>query len=221
MLNETTTPSMKHILIVENYPVIRLATKKLLLNLYKDAIIHEAASFSAALVEIEACEQNMVILDDGIPEGQGFQMIRTIRDVQKSVPILVFSANEERVYGIHYLHFGANGFIAKNSTLAELRTAILSIAESGRYISNKIGVELLNQLDKYNYRADNPLLELSPREITIMDLLLEGLWIKEIAARLNLKASSISTYKERIFEKLQVSTLIEMFQSVKGYKDMD
>ncbi|MGX5858743.1 LuxR C-terminal-related transcriptional regulator [Dyadobacter jiangsuensis] len=54
-----------------------------------------------------------------------------------------------------------------------------------------------------------------------MDLLLEGLWIKEIAARLNLKASSISTYKERIFEKLQVSTLIEMFQSVKGYKDMD
>lgn len=81
---------MKHILIVENYPVIRLATKKLLLNLYKDAIIHEAASFSAALVEIEACEQNMVILDDGIPEGQGFQMIRTIRDVQKSVPILVF-----------------------------------------------------------------------------------------------------------------------------------
>jgi len=148
-------------------------------------------------------------------------MIGAMRAVQKHVNILIFSAIEERIYGIHYLRAGANGFVSKNSETADIRTAILSIADTGRYVSPRIKVELLNQLDKQNYRADNPLLDLSAREITIMDMLIDGFWIKEIASKLNLTESSVSTYKARLFEKLHVTTLIEMFQKVSHYKDMD
>ncbi|SEI38685.1 two component transcriptional regulator, LuxR family [Dyadobacter sp. SG02] len=212
---------MKNILIVEDYQIIRLATKILVQDLYRAAVIHEAASFNAALSELAMQPQDLVILDVQIPEGQGFEMIGAMRAVQKNVSILVFSAIEERIYGIHYLRSGANGFVSKNTATEELRAAILSVAETGRYVSPRIKVELLNQLDKHNYRPDNPLLDLSAREITIMDMLIDGFWIKEIASKLDLTESSVSTYKARLFEKLQVATLIEMFQKVRHYKDMD
>lgn len=212
---------MKNILIVEDYQIIRLATKMLVQDLYKTAIVHEAASFNAALSELSMQPQDLVILDVQIPEGQGFEMIGIMRAIQKNVCILIFSAIEERIYGIHYLRSGANGFVSKNSGTDELRAAILSVADTGRYVSPRIKFELLNQLDKHNYQADNPLLDLSAREITIMDMLIEGFWIKEIAAKLDLTESSVSTYKARLFEKLHVTTLIEMFQKVRQYKDMD
>ncbi|MDR6804323.1 DNA-binding NarL/FixJ family response regulator [Dyadobacter sp. BE34] len=212
---------MKNILIVEDYQIIRLATKILVQDLYKTAVIREATTFNEALSELAVHPQDLVILDVQIPEGRGFEMIGAMRAVQKHVNILIFSAIEERVYGIHYLRAGANGFVSKNSETADIRTAILSIADTGRYVSPRIKVELLNQLDKQNYRADNPLLDLSAREITIMDMLIDGFWIKEIASRLDLTESSVSTYKARLFEKLHVTTLIEMFQKVSHYKDMD
>jgi two-component system invasion response regulator UvrY len=212
---------MKNILIVEDYQIIRLATKILVRDIFKAAVIHEAGSFNAALAQLEMQSQDLIILDIQIPEGQGFEMIGIIRAIQKNVAILVFSAVEERIYGIHYLRSGANGFVSKNSCAEEIRTAITSVADTGRYVSPRIKVELLNQLDKHNYKADNPLLDLSTREITIMDMLLDGFWIKEIASHLDLTESSVSTYKARLFEKLQVTTLIEMFQKVRHYKDMD
>jgi DNA-binding NarL/FixJ family response regulator len=148
-------------------------------------------------------------------------MIERIRTVQKNAPILIFSALEERLYGIHYLRAGANGFVSKNSGTEELGKAIVDVMETGRYVSPRIKTELLSQLDKNNYEADNPLLNLSQREITIMDMLIEGMWVKEIASRLDVTESSVSTYKARIFEKLNVSTLVEMFQKVRYYKDQD
>jgi two-component system, NarL family, invasion response regulator UvrY len=212
---------MKNILIVEDYQIIRLAAKLLVQDLFKDAAIHEAASFNAALIQLKAQPQDLIILDVQLPEGQGFEMVSIMRAIQKNVCILIFSAIEERIYGIHYLRSGANGFVSKNSNTEELRAAILSVAETGRYVSPRIKAELLNQLDKNNYHADNPLLDLSAREITIMDMLIDGFWIKEIASKLDLTESSVSTYKARLFEKLQVTTLIEMFQKVRTYKDMD
>lgn len=212
---------MKNILIVEDYQIIRLATKILVQDLYREATIHEAGTFGAALAALTARMHDLVILDIQIPEGQGFEMIAALRAVQKNVPILIFSAIEERIYGIHYLRSGANGFISKSADTDEILAAIRSVSETGRYVSPRIKVELLNQLDKHNYQSDNPLLDLSAREITIMDMLIEGFWIKEIASKLDLTESSVSTYKARLFEKLQVTTLIEMFQKVRHYKDMD
>ncbi|MET7253949.1 response regulator transcription factor [Dyadobacter fermentans] len=212
---------MKNILIVEDYQIIRLATKILVQDLYKTAVVREATTFNEALSELVVHPQDLVILDVQIPESQGFEMIGAMRAIQKHVNILIFSAIEERIYGIHYLRAGANGFVSKNSETTDIRTAILSIADTGRYVSPRIKAELLNQLDKQNYRADNPLLDLSAREITIMDMLIDGFWIKEIASKLDLTESSVSTYKARLFEKLHVTTLIEMFQKVSHYKDMD
>lgn len=212
---------MKHILIVEDYPVVRMAMKPIVHSLYRNAQIHEAASFSSALFEIEQHEQDLIVLDVNIPGSKGFKMIEAIRAIQKNVPILIFSAIAERIYGTHYLRLGANGFISKSSDIAELRSAIVSVVETGRYVSTRIGTELLNQLDDYRYSPENPLLELSPREITIMDLLLDGLWTKEIAARLDIAESTISTFKARLFEKMGVSALVELHQKAEYYKQID
>jgi DNA-binding NarL/FixJ family response regulator len=212
---------MKHILIVEDYQIIRFAIRILVQELFQEVSVREVSTFSSLLDEMTNQPADLVILDIQIPQGEGFDMIERIRTVQKNAPILIFSALEERLYGIHYLRAGANGFVSKNSGTEELGKAIVDVMETGRYVSPRIKTELLSQLDKNNYEADNPLLNLSQREITIMDMLIEGMWVKEIASRLDVTESSVSTYKARIFEKLNVSTLVEMFQKVRYYKDQD
>lgn len=212
---------MRNILIVEDYQIIRLATKILLQELFPDVTVYESGSFRTALSELLARPFDLVILDVQIPEGEGFEMIPKIKAIQKRTGILVFSAVEERIYGIHYLRNGANGFVSKNTGTEDLRKAVRSVVECGRYVSPRIKAELLNQLDKHHYRPDNPLLDLSMREITIMDMLIDGLWIKEIASKLELTESSVSTYKARLFEKLNVTTLIELYHKVRHYKDVD
>ncbi|MHA4741899.1 response regulator transcription factor [Dyadobacter sp. MSC1_007] len=212
---------MKHILIVEDYQIIRLAIKILVQELFPEVSVREVSTFSSLLDEVANQPADLIILDIQIPQGEGFDMIERIRTVQKNAPILIFSALEERLYGIHYLRAGANGFVSKNSGTEELGKAIVDVMETGRYVSPRIRTELLNQLGNNNYEADNPLLNLSQREITIMDMLIEGMWVKEIASRLDVTESSVSTYKARLFEKLDVSTLVEMFQKVRYYKDQD
>jgi two-component system, NarL family, invasion response regulator UvrY len=212
---------MKHILIVEDYQIIRLAIRILVQELFPEVSVREVSTFSSLLDEVANQPADLIILDIQIPQGEGFDMIERIRTVQKNAPILIFSALEERLYGIHYLRAGANGFVSKNSGTEELGKAIVDVMETGRYVSPRIRTELLNQLGNNNYEADNPLLNLSQREITIMDMLIEGMWVKEIASRLDVTESSVSTYKARLFEKLDVSTLVEMFQKVRYYKDQD
>lgn len=211
---------MKNILIIEDYQIIRLATKILLHELFPDVTIYESSSFKSGLAELAKRPFDLIVLDVQVPEGEGFGMIPKIKAIQKKIAILVFSAVEERIYGIHYLRVGANGFVSKNSCTEDFRKAIRSVTECGRYVSPRIKTELLNQLDKHHYQPDNPLLDLSMREITIMDMLIDGLWIKEIASKLDLTESSVSTYKARLFEKLHVTTLIGLYQKVQHYKEI-
>lgn len=104
---------MKNILIVEDYQIIRLATKILVQDIFKAAVIHEAGSFNAALSELQMQSQDLIILDIQIPDGQGFEMIGIMRAIQKNVVILVFSAIEERIYGIHVSPRGSERFCIK------------------------------------------------------------------------------------------------------------
>jgi len=209
---------MKQILLVEDHAIVRLATKYLITDLVQPSAIFEAATFGETMSLVAAHTFDLILLDISIPDGAGFTMIPKIREVQPKVLILVFTSLEEQIYALHYIKAGANGFLSKNSSQNEIKKAILSMLESGNYLSSAIQQQLLrNTLENRNI-GDNPLEHLSQRELEVMDMLLDGLWTKEIAIFLNLTESSVSTYKARIFEKLQVSTLIEMFKKVQFYK---
>ncbi|MCF0052871.1 response regulator transcription factor [Dyadobacter sp. LJ53] len=210
---------MKQILLVEDHSVVRLATRFLIHNLIDSASIMEATNFEETLTHVSSSHFDLIILDIDIPGGEGFNMIPRLRKLQPKVSILVFSGMDEALYAMHYLKAGANGFLAKNSPQHTVKAAILAVLENGRFVSDIVQQQLMRHTFEADINSGNPLENLSQRELEVMDLLLDGKWTKEIATRLNITGSSVSTYKSRIFEKLEVSTIIEMFVKVEHYKN--
>ncbi|ACT92534.1 response regulator [Dyadobacter fermentans] len=209
---------MKKILLVEDHAIVRLATRFLILDLLNPVVVYEAGSFSETLTQLSHSPADLVVLDINIPDGEGFNMIPKIREIQPKVLIMIFSSLEEEIYALHYMKAGANGFLSKNASQEEIKKAILSMLEAGNYISTAVQQQLLRNTVENKPNGENPLEHLSQRELEVMDMLIEGYWTKEIAIKLNLTESSVSTYKSRIFDKLKVSTLIEMFKKVQFYK---
>ncbi|MCF0060182.1 response regulator transcription factor [Dyadobacter chenwenxiniae] len=210
---------MKQILLVEDHSVVRLATRFLIHNLIDSASIMEATNFEETLTHVSSSHFDLIMLDIDIPGGEGFNMIPRLRKLQPKVSILVFSGMDEALYAMHYLKAGANGFLAKNSPQHTVKAAILAVLENGRFVSDIVQQQLMRHTFEADINSGNPLENLSQRELEVMDLLLDGKWTKEIATRLNITGSSVSTYKSRIFEKLEVSTIIEMFVKVEHYKN--
>lgn len=205
---------MKHILLVENHSIVRLATLFIIRDVIPTVTSWETDNFPDALQIVSTRKLDLIFLDINIPDGEGFQMIGKIRRLQPDVSIMVFSAIDEEIYAMHYLKAGANGFLSKNASTQEIRTAVAAILAHGRYMSDMVQQALLRGQDAPEIRQNNPLIALSQRELEVMDLLLQGKWTKEIATFLNITGSSVSTYKARIFEKLGVNTVIELYQRV-------
>ncbi|WP_353718111.1 response regulator transcription factor [Dyadobacter sp. 676] len=212
---------MKHILLVEDHAVVRLATLFIIRDILSAVTPWEAANFPDALQIVSSQQLDLVILDIDIPEGEGFQMVGKIRKFQPHVPVIMFSGMDEDVYALHYLKAGANAFVSKSSSTEEIRAAIVAVLDSGRYMSASVRETLLRGHHGYETRQNNPLTTLSQRELEVLDLLLRGRWTKEIATFLNITDSSVSTYKTRIFEKLGVTTVIELYQRVTTLREMD
>lgn len=212
---------MKHILLVENHSIVRLATLFIIRDVLPAITPWETDNFPDALHIVSTQKLDLILLDINIPDGEGFQMIAKIRRLQPDVLIMVFSAIDEEIYAAHYLKAGANGFLSKNSSTKEIRTAITAIITHGRYMSEMVQQAFLHGPIVPEARRGNPLAALSQRELEVMDLLLQGKWTKEIATLLNITGSSVSTYKARVFEKLRVNTVIELYQRVSALREWD
>ena len=209
---------MKTILLVEDHSIVRMGVKLLIEDFMPSVVIIEVGTFNETLKMLHSRLFDLVILDIRIPGGEAFNMIPRIRSVQEKVKILIFSSQEEELYAIHYVKAGANGFLPKDTSNEELERAVTSVLNGGTYITNAVQVQLVNSTLMERESRESPLEILSNRELEIMDMLLTGKWTKDIAIDLNIKESTVSTYKARIFEKLEVTNVLELFKKVEIYK---
>jgi DNA-binding NarL/FixJ family response regulator len=209
---------MTRLLIAEDHTMARYGTKLLLKELLPNAEINLAINFEQLLQQLTQHPFDLLILDINIPGGDNLQMIDVIRLRQTSVKILIFSAYDEQVYAIRYLQAGVNGYIMKNATENEMKEAILTVLKKDIYISPNIKQKLLfNVPDKK--AGSNPLQALSNRETEVMQQLIKGTTLSGIAQKLSLQTSTVNTYKTRIFEKLDVSNVIELLQKIQLYQN--
>jgi DNA-binding NarL/FixJ family response regulator len=195
-----------------------MGVKLLIEDFLPSVTVIEAGTFSETLRLLQARFFDLVILDIKIPGGEAFNMISKIRDIQEKVKILVFSSQDEELYAIHYVKAGANGYLPKDTANDELEKAITSVLSGGTYISSVVQDQLVNNTLLERESKESPLEILSNRELEIMDMLLTGKWTKDIAIDLHIKESTVSTYKARIFEKLEVTNILELFKKVEIYK---
>ncbi|WP_149240101.1 response regulator transcription factor [Dyadobacter sp. 32] len=206
---------MKHILIAEDHAVVRIGTKHLLKSLIPESIISDVDDFDKIVQELQAKSFDLLILDINIPGGNNTKMVEAIRNISPGIRILVFSSYDEQQYGLLYLQAGADGYLSKEAPEEEFKSAVLSVLDNKKYMSQDMQQLNINRLINPKEYLPDPVVTLSPRETDVLNLLKEGLGTAKIAEKLNLQLSTVSTYKARIFEKLGVKNIVELITKLK------
>lgn len=207
---------MMKILLIEDHFLVRMSQKIVLNELYRETTIAEADSFDTGMAHLRVSSFDLVILDIDIPGGKGRSMIERIRQIQPGIIILMCSGADEQTHAVQYITSGANGYLSKSAEKEEMVNAIVTVVKNKRYVSLAVQERLLEAVAAGNQSAKRlkTASGLSYREKEVMDMLIKGQWVKEIALSLNLRANTVSTYKARIFEKLGVSSVIELAKKV-------
>lgn len=203
------------ILIVEDHPLIQMGLKLLISESESKATVVQCDSFPEGMRLLDQEKFDLLILDIDIPGGANIKMMTMIRNKQPDIVILIHSGYDEQIYALPYIKAGANGFLSKQASHEEFKTALKAVMGKGKYVSYQVQQILLNTIRENNFgKVMNPITSLSPNEMRVMQLLTEGKWTKEIAAIMNVKENTVSTYKRRIFTKLDVVDSIELSKKV-------
>ena len=208
---------MPNILVVDDQEVVRYGTTLILQKSIEDVHVSDASSFDDTLKMLAAKKFDLVILDIDMPGGNNHQMLDVIRLRHPEIKILIFSSYDEQIFGWRYLEAGADGFLSTKMGIEEIKNAVKSLLRDEKYLSPQLKQTLMNNIGNKKSATTNPLDRLSNRESNIMQLLIKGTSVAEIAQTLSLQISTVSTYKKRICEKLQVSNIVEMIEKVQLY----
>lgn len=208
----------RKILIADDHAIVRYGVSLIIREEVPGSVITEVDNFNDALSLVEKEHFHLLILDINLPGGNSIQMLDQVRQKQPSIKILVFTAYEESTFAIRYMQAGADGYLIKNSAADEIGRALRTVLSSQLYVSDSVKESLLaDKLNRQNSSA-NPLQLLSNRENDVLQLMLQGKSVSEIANMLNVHTTTISTYKNRIFEKMNTRNLVELIEKYRLFQ---
>ncbi len=199
-----------HVTIADYHGAIRIGMKYMISNWMPGTRISFAENMAelAALLALNTVD--LVVLDLDLPGGNTFQMVRDIKAKQRQVRVLVFSAYDEELYALRYLDVGADGYLQKDRGEEDIKEALNTVLHGKKYLSNRVKDSVLQYRLRSGKFQENPLAGLSNRELEVCQLLVKGKGVGEIANELDLHTSTIGTYKNHIFQKLEVRNMVEL-----------
>ncbi len=199
---------MLRILLADDHAVVRRGVKQILVEAFPQAIFGEAQNAHEVLGLIGKEHWDIVILDLNMPGGSGLEALKQMKQDHPQLPVLILTMFPEDQYAVRTIRAGAAGYLNKESAPEELVQAIHKILRGGKYISAAVADELV----LYALDADDqpPHKHLSDREYQVLCLIASGKEVKEISIELTLSAKTISTYRTRILEKMNMKTNAEL-----------
>jgi DNA-binding NarL/FixJ family response regulator len=199
---------MIRILIVDDHVMFREGLKQILAKHRDMNIVGEVGNGTDALQSIRSDEYDVVVLDISMPGQSGWDILNEIKLEKPGLPVLILSMHPEDQYAIRMLKAGASGYISKESVPEELILAIRKVASGGKYVSPALAEKIAYALDSHADKLPHQLL--SNREFQVMSMLASGKSLKEIAEELSLSEKTITTYRARILEKLNLRNNVEL-----------
>ena len=195
------------ILLADDHTIVRQGLKLIISSHADLQVIGEAANGREVLELAEKLKPDVILMDVAMPELNGIEATRRLREVSPRTKVLVLSMHKEAVYVREILKAGARGYILKDAIDTELISAIQSVARGDGYISPAISGTLLSD---YRQNITNPLDLLSSREREVLQLIAEGKTNKEVATRLNLSVYTVDSHRGKIMEKLNLHSTGEL-----------
>ncbi len=201
-----------HFILADDHLIVRQGMAMLVKEIFPQAKLWQADNFTKVRQLLQEITVDVLILDVSFPEGNSLSLLPEIKKCQPDCKVMIFSALEEEVHALYFYHAGAQAYLNKLSDEEQIKKAILTLVNEGRYLSEV--VKELFFTSNFKGKPLNPMDCLSERELEVARLMVKGLGNLEISNVLDLQKTTVSTYKKRIFEKLQIdhlAALIELF----------
>jgi two-component system, NarL family, invasion response regulator UvrY len=201
---------MLRVLIADDHAIVRRGLIEILRHELKEPVCGEAENAQQVLAQVRSHTWDLVILDVSMPGRSGIDVLSDLKRERPKLPVLVLSMHPEDQYGKRVLKAGASGYMNKNSAPEELIKAIRKALAGGRYVSpalaEKLALDLSEDLSHLPHEA------LSDREFEVLCMIGSGKTISLIAEELYLSVATISTYRTRILEKMNMTTTAELMR---------
>jgi DNA-binding NarL/FixJ family response regulator len=199
---------MLRILIADDHAIIRKGLRQILLEAYPSAYIEEVGDAEAAINKTITREWDVIICDLSMPGRNGLEVVQHVKQNFPKLPVLILSIHPEEQYAIRALKAGAAGYLSKDAATEELVKAVQRILQGRKYISASLAEIMASELDQDTTKPRHELL--SDRELQVFKMIAAGTAVSEIAEKLSLSITTVSTYRARILEKMDIKTNADM-----------
>ncbi len=196
------------ILITEDHAVVREGLKLILADHFKKAVFGEARTATEALALVWKEKWDVVLLDITLPGRSGLEVLKEIKRSRPKLPVLILSMHPEDQFAVRMLKAGAAGYLTKESAGEELVGAIKKVIGGGRYVSPALAERMASYLTIDLKKAPHE--RLSDREFLILRTIASGKQVGQISKELSLSVSTVSTYRARILEKMDMKNNAEL-----------
>lgn len=196
-------------IIADDHRIVRRGIKEIIQDEFPTAVIEEASDSESLINKILNQNFDLVITDISMPGRNGLEALQQIRHLRPLLPVIVLTIHPESQYAIRAYKNGAKGYLNKETAPDELVNAIKQVLAGKKYITQSVAEDFFASIEKKGV----PLHQLlSNREFEVLKLIASGKSNSEIAKQLLLSETTVSTYRTRILEKLNLQSTAEIIR---------
>lgn len=196
------------ILICDDHKIVREGLKKILLQLSNVKSITEASNAAEIMNLLKGDSYDVVLLDISLPDKSGLEVLQLVKSKHPETNVLMLSMHPQEQYAMRALKMGASGYLTKDTASEELLLAVNKVSAGGKYISQSLAENIALHLEKDTIKQKHE--TLSDREFEIMLKLANGKSLQEIGNELFISVKTVSTYRSRIMDKMELSKNTEL-----------
>lgn len=192
------------ILLVDDHAIVRVGLRQMMADALDQPVITEVGTGHEAIQCVQDAPWDLVVLDINLPDTNGLDVLKKLKTLQPSLPVIVLSFHPEEQYALRALRGGAAAYVTKDSAPHELATAVRTVLSGRQYVTPSLAERLESSPVQAVAKAPHTLL--SDREMEVLSMIGNGKTVSEIAAALDLSVKTVSTYRTRLLSKLQLKT---------------
>ena len=196
------------VLIADDHAIVRQGLRQILSDTPDLTVAGEAENGVQAVQMVRNGEWDVVLMDVSMPDRNGIDALKLIKKEFPRLPVLILSMYPEEQYAIRALKAGASGYLTKQRAPELLVTAIRQVASGKKYVSPSLAEELANAIGEDSERLPHE--KLSDREYQTLCMIASGKTPAEIAEALNLSVKTVSVYRARLLEKMNLRNNAEL-----------
>ena len=198
------------ILIIDDHEVVRRGVKQVLEENFLYVEVGEAETAQKAIAEVRQEPWDLAIVDISLPDQSGLELLSELHRTAPKLPLMVLSLHPEEQYAVRAFRAGAKAYLTKHTAPEELARAVKQVLSGRMYVTASIGECMAGSLSKSPTGFEHH--PLSKREFEVLVLLAQGKSVKHIAQSLTLSIKTVSTYRARLQDKLQLTTSAELIR---------